>query len=409
MPIVFVHGVAVRTQAAFPGIKEMLWQYVAPKIAPQGRARDVTIYTPYWAPFGATFAWNRASLPGNVVRERAPVAPSPAPERAIMLSGEQLALAATPSVQRGLRARQQPPVLATVAQLSELLSGIAAAQVLFDPSAAFDAQTARAAIALDAAAHEFVPGGATEITPEFLDKIGARANEIYSQDGVAQRAGSPIGAVISGAKQIVGAVEDGAGDLLSILVLKYRPQINEGLTNFFGDVFVYMAKRGDAGTPGPIVKTILDALLSAVNGPKVTPDEPLVILSHSMGGQIVYDLITYFMDGIPELKHASIKLWAAAASQVGLFEEMKLFKVSDPRYSAANHNKAPFPPARLDRWYNVWDPDDILSYTAAPIFQVPPGSNRFVDRPFSSHLSVFKAHGGYLVSPAFYQAMAKML
>jgi hypothetical protein len=58
--------------------------------------------------------------------------------------------------------------------------------------------------------------------------------------------------------------------------------------------------------------------------------EPLVVLTHSMGGQIFYDLVTHFLPRMPEHRGIRIDYWCAAASQVGLFEELGLFLESAP-------------------------------------------------------------------------------
>ncbi len=125
------------------------------------------------------------------------------------------------------------------------------------------------------------------------------------------------------------------------------------------------------------------------------------MLTHSMGGQIVYDLVTHFLPGA---QGPRIDFWAATASQVGLFEEEKLFLASQPQYSAAHNNKTPFPDRRyLGAWWNVWDNNDIISYTAAPIFE---GVD---DECFNSGISFVQAHSEYLARPSFYRKFADKL
>lgn len=56
---------------------------------------------------------------------------------------------------------------------------------------------------------------------------------------------------------------------------------------------------------------------------KQRKNEPLIVLTHSMEGQIVYDLVTHFLPRLNRI--CGIDSWYATASQVDLFEEMKLF------------------------------------------------------------------------------------
>ena len=85
---------------------------------------------------------------------------------------------------------------------------------------------------------------------------------------------------------------------------------------------------------------VLDALATARENQQARGGEPLVVLSHSMGGQIVYDLVTHFLPRLDRYAGVRIDYWAAAASQIGLFEEMKLFLASDP---ATGNVKCPHP------------------------------------------------------------------
>jgi hypothetical protein len=121
-----------------------------------------------------------------------------------------------------------------------------------------------------------------------------------------------------------------------------------------------------------------------------------------MGGQIVYDTVTAYLDADPRYDGVRVDFWAAAASQVGLFEEMKRFLVSSPDYGAATGRKAPFPSGdRLGAWWNVYDRTDILSYTAAPIFE---GVD---DEEYSSGVPLIGAHSGYFTRPSFFRRFAE--
>ena len=120
-----------------------------------------------------------------------------------------------------------------------------------------------------------------------------------------------------------------------------------------------------------------------------------------MGGQIVYDAITHFLDRDPAYRDVRIDFWCATASQVGSFEEIKLFLASDPAYKTGH--PVPFPAAHLGVWWNVWDHNDFLSFTARDIIA------QIDDGPYDSGNSLLAAHGGYLERPSFYRALAAKL
>lgn len=172
-------------------------------------------------------------------------------------------------------------------------------------------------------------------------------------------------------------------------------------------MFVYLLHRGgeyvngEDTPPGKIQRDFLDVLVRAQ---QENPGEQTVVLTHSMGGQIVYDAVTRFLPDYPEFAETRpIDLWCACASQVGLFEEMKLFIKSDRLISYDSRVPHPSTFRRVRKWLNIWDRNDILSYTAAPIFA------DVDDREFLGGASVINAHGAYLVRPSFYRMLADEL
>lgn len=175
-----------------------------------------------------------------------------------------------------------------------------------------------------------------------------------------------------------------------------RRPLGEFVTAFFGDVLWYVAQRGDADAPGPIPTRVLETLIAArASAPK---DEPLVVLSHSMGGQIVYDLITHFLPQRPDLADLRIDFWCAAASQVGFFAELGLFLEGPPDPPEPH----PFPsPAHLGAWWNAWDHKDLLSYRVSGIF------DGVDDTPYASRGTSWNEHNRYLYEAAFFQEMAR--
>jgi hypothetical protein len=193
------------------------------------------------------------------------------------------------------------------------------------------------------------------------------------------------------------------------LATEVRRPFNDLVTLFLGDVFVYLTRRGGpaaGGTvPGPIPQALLDGLTKARQLQVQTGgDEPLVVLTHSMGGQIVYDAVTHFLPNLPEHVGTRIDFWCATASQVGLFEEMKLFLASNPAHGKPPKPKVPFPDRRqLGAWWNVWDHNDFISFTAEEIFE---GVD---DESYATGYSLIEAHSGYLKRPSFFRRFAEKL
>ncbi|MGW7133427.1 hypothetical protein ACWGIA_34540 [Streptomyces bobili] len=152
-----------------------------------------------------------------------------------------------------------------------------------------------------------------------------------------------------------------------------------------GDVMGYFAQR-DTAEAGAIVALVVEALEKASRH-AAEHGEPLIVVAHSMGGNIVYDVLSHYC---PDLR---VDLLVTAGTQVGLFEELKLFRVSDRSLTCAGGGKVPALP-NVGRWVNVVDPADPLAFAAAPVFD---GAE---DLRFDT--GAWWAHGGYITSPYFH-------
>jgi len=196
--------------------------------------------------------------------------------------------------------------------------------------------------------------------------------------------------------------------LLSML----RGSVESFLDVFIGDFLSYFVHRGTSEHPGPVQKRALEAVsrLHARGQERSNPaqasglqgGEPLIVVSHSMGGQIVYDLLSYFLPLHPEFSGVRVDFWVNAGSQIGLFEEMKVFAASSAEYSQESGLKVP-KPLGLGYWWDVWDYGDPLSYTVAEIFEG-------VDtEPFRAGTPLLYDHIAYVGNPAFYTCLAVKL
>ncbi|MFJ3638028.1 hypothetical protein [Streptomyces sp. NPDC090112] len=157
-----------------------------------------------------------------------------------------------------------------------------------------------------------------------------------------------------------------------------------------GDVMSYLTGRGSVAAPGPIVELVASSLAEAARDATMR-GEPLVVVAHSMGGNIVHDVLTHFRTDI------DVDLLVTVGTQVGLFEELKLFASSDPKLPTREQLKVPALP-NVDRWLNVLDRSDPLAFAAGPVFE---GAEDLI---FST--GEWWAHGAYLTSCDFHARLA---
>jgi hypothetical protein len=161
-----------------------------------------------------------------------------------------------------------------------------------------------------------------------------------------------------------------------------------------GDVTHYLAHRGEADAPGEIVSIVADALerAAATRG----PGRPLVVVTHSMGGNIVFDIVTHYRPAI------EIDVLLTVGGQVGLFQELGLFRspaLAVPAPGPSNETPPRTPrPENVKAWLNVVDMADPLAFLAEPIF------TGAVDYLYPS--AATWAHGAYFRQPYFHARLA---
>lgn len=429
MPIVFVHGVATREdQTNYPAhwsqIETFLRRYIAPAISADPDRVDIV--DAYWGDIGVRFAWDGASRPHSPLLGQG-AAPAPSAEE------QALALAAMSEAMRGLPAEPAaprsagiliaagpaaPPASAGASKMRlkdfspDQLSDLALAVIqttLPDPG-----QQTLAAIAADAVAHDDGARNRMAACASRDEELSLFKSLIEERYKALQQQGPAPALIAQGGwdwpdrfkdrlGEAVGRIGSIPGFVVSRVLAELRKPLNDKVTLFLGDVFTYLDARGDAQAPGDIPLRVL-ARLQAVKAGQRDRQEPLVVLSHSMGGQIVYDLVTCFIPQIPAYHDLRIDFWCATASQVGLFEEMKRFLNSQDRYGKQHNNRVPFPDRRyLGGWWNVWDHNDFISYSAKSII------SDVDDENYNSGMSVLHAHSGYFARPSFYRDFADKL
>lgn len=174
---------------------------------------------------------------------------------------------------------------------------------------------------------------------------------------------------------------------------------------FLGDVFEYLRRgQGGADQLGTIAGRVAEGLREALRRAHAS-GEPLVVVAHSFGGVITYDLLTSpFTDSDPVLKDAKVDLWVTVGSQVGLFAEMRAF-VGSPNDRPNDQNPTLDKPARVGTWLNFYDAADVFSYLAEPVF----GKQAVTDIEVHEEANLKNAHGAYFTEPSFYRRIVDWL
>jgi hypothetical protein len=177
-----------------------------------------------------------------------------------------------------------------------------------------------------------------------------------------------------------------------------RKPLTEKIGLFIGDAFRYLAERGDGTRPGPIASLVLEDLQRAHEVATRT-SEPLIVVCHSFGGEIVYDILTRYAEG----SDLQVDTWVTVGSQVGLFEEMSLLLASEQRDERRGNEAIPSP-RRARRWINIVDTNDVLGFIVLPVFTAAePGT--VLDFKYDTGYPVTGAHSGYFEWPSFYKRM----
>ncbi|WLQ16661.1 hypothetical protein O5O45_12095 [Hahella aquimaris] len=196
----------------------------------------------------------------------------------------------------------------------------------------------------------------------------------------------------------------GLAQISRAVVQPSRLPLTRALATFVGDAFRYLDERGDGSKLGPIASVVIDAFNQAASVAK-NKQEPLIVISHSFGGEIVYDILTHYAENM-ELE---IDVWVTVGSQVGLFEEMSLLLSSPGRTDVSATPREAIPsPTRVKHWLNIFDTNDVLGFKVLPVFTASvPGTVK--DYEYETGFTVFGAHSGYFNWPSFYRRLEKRI
>lgn len=423
MPLVYIHGVNTRKSEIYYKNRsmrhELLRRYVLEPLAQSARRFEkIEIIEPYWGDCAATFRWQHESLPdvhwiqslggsgGNTPKADAAIAQA---LRQLVSENDDMTgsdptytepgaikLAATHDLTRLLDVLLSPILF----DESDLWTGI---PVTKEYEGYFEALLL---MATDDVASDCSTIAEVKAAPSDVDVIRILGERIQDRfrSLVLQRAGESQSDRQSMGSEWLGPVQDTLQEIiesaigaprraLSAVGLDlWRKGLHGRLSRFMADVFVYLCTRGTREQPGQIVSAVLNEIRTSLEASGHSDDEPLIVVTHSMGGNILYDILTHFE---PDLK---VDFWASVGGQVGQFEEVKLFKASDRQVAAPDRVAGLKPP--LGYWLNIYDPVDILSFRAEPIFR-----DVDADVPYRTNGDVFTAHSSYFQSTGIYKLL----
>ncbi|HEY8130079.1 MAG TPA: hypothetical protein VIF39_15435 [Hyphomicrobium sp.] len=400
MPIIYMHGVNTRDPNHFEPVREYLQRIVAPMIAQD--PENVSIRPANWFPLCDRPKWEGISRPATLLGQGAEI------ERSDLLDAiiAKVPRASTPSSAFTSGQTTAPTQYARLDGLSD--ADLADLVALSVASNSVDGLLrARIGIAADRVARDQAMQAKLKAAKD-LDTQLAILSKAVQED--VERQSTLAG---QGALDFLRGMRDRVSESFSrtlsspaaassLLAGELRPKLNDFVTRFLGDVLFYMTRRGTAAAPGPIPKVLIDELALAHANKKARGGEPIVLLTHSMGGQIAYDVVTSFLPASGS--DIKVDFWCATASQVGFFEELNMFLASSTEFSKATGEPTPLGSANLGHWWNVWDRNDIISFTTKGIF-----ATGIDDEEYWSGNSLAAAHGGYLERPSFYRRFAEKL
>lgn len=390
MPFVFVHGVNVRKGPDYDRDEQIRAAFLRKIVAPViGINTEQTISSPYWGDKGIRFWNNLKVIPqGQTTEALGPGADEPAPPSLEFFANQ-------PPV-------ESPVGLDTIARDSPE----AAIDLLFD----YAIGNAQSAPEIETLAEAY---RLAQIRLQAGDSGWLSASDdAVVLDRVFSAVNPPTDTQAFGAPELWRLLQQGSERLTNFLPDQLshallgvlREPLSRNVATFFGDAFQYLAERGDGQKAGPIASTVMESLTAAASVAHASK-EPLVVISHSFGGEIVYDILTHYANNTD----LEIDMWVTVGSQVGLFEEMSLLWSSPGRLDpAAAPKEAIVSPKRAKRWINIVDTNDVLGFLVLPTFTgATPGAIR--DFTYNTGLGTNAVHSGYFKWPSFYKRLAQRI
>jgi hypothetical protein len=365
--LVFVHGVSNRSGPAFAQQEKIRNELIRTVLFD---GSPLTIASPVWGDLVPPLAWGGAAFPKNGTT------------------------VASLSLTGGFGA----PSGATADDA--VLARMAAS----DPSAAVDELFASLVAQAEAEGRDltadelgqFKAAAALLESTDFKPDIAGASNDQEFVDELRKAMGH-VGSygLLDPLKDAAAAVADGARNLVSTGLSKlFRDDLNPLVAQFLGDVFVYLKP----GAPRDQIRAKVVGAISTAFAAKAA-GEPLVLMAHSLGGVILYDLLSSpTAAGLPPGFRANA--FITVGSQPGLFQEMGLFDYKPAGHTPPNPMSGP---ANVDHWINVFDAIDLFGFRAEPVFGMA------TDYEFNSMTGLLSSHSTYFRRPQFHARLRKRL
>ncbi|APW39253.1 hypothetical protein RD110_20230 [Rhodoferax koreense] len=207
--------------------------------------------------------------------------------------------------------------------------------------------------------------------------VASPAGEFAVGGGYAVRGGDAPGeveavdtrALLDPVKRIAGHVLHGIDEALGRFVGNQLGRLNQDvrarlavpISATLGDIMSYQRQ------PDQAQKRLRDALAQC--GPDWgTQNKPISVVAHSLGGVIAFDAA---VKPASEDKRLWIRSFLTFGSQAAFFH------IVDPRRPELATYRRDTPvklPPSIGRWTNLWDPMDLLAFTAGTVFRLADGS-----------------------------------
>lgn len=384
MPLVHVHGVATRPTdeyLAFVKQRDALYRSLV------FENDATTIHNPDWGSQAVQFSADLRWLPNPTGNQRFAV-------------GSDVGV---PNVGLGQLVAQDAEQAVDVAIMAALEMQITKAAKYKTPDLAADPET----IALAAAAANLLSDeGVLTPEPKGLDTLRSDSDVAFAtslgarlEQGGEQAFG--LGDKLKDAVKSIGGV---IGNAASDLALRgFRRDLSRSVSLFLGDVFVYLGKRdvpGQQGTRDRIFAPIVADLVAAAKEARAS-GEPLVVVGHSLGGVILYDILTdqTAVDQLATEIGTPLKIDTlfTVGSQPGFFADLGLYAERPTEQAKLAL------PAGVSTWMNVFDFTDVFSFLCAPMF------DDVQDFGYDTVVNLLHSHSAYFQRPSFYKRMRARL
>jgi hypothetical protein len=151
---------------------------------------------------------------------------------------------------------------------------------------------------------------------EFADALVTEVQKAKPAGGTGFQS-QGIGDIFNSLQNGITRLKEGAANWASRQALDaVRETLHGKVALFLGDVFTYLDERGTPQDPGAIVKKVAAALTEGLQAR--TDSDPLIVVGHSLGGVILYDMLTSFQPEANLVPGLHIDRLVTVGSQVGL-------------------------------------------------------------------------------------------